>query len=158
MEPADGLMAALLAASRVLVAMSATSIEASSVDVTLNQYRALVVLASRSPIHMVDLARELSLSASSATRLVERLERKGLVVRARSEESRRSIDLRLEPAGEDLVARVMGERRRRFDELLAEDPERRRATMRRAFEELAHLAGEPVNDVSDALLGRVPAR
>ena len=59
MEAADGLMAALLAASRVLVAMSAASIEASPVDVTLNQYRALVVLASRSPIHMVDLAREL---------------------------------------------------------------------------------------------------
>lgn len=147
-------MASLLAASRVLVAMSAASIEASPVDVTLNQYRALVVLASRSPIRMVDLARELSLSASSATRLVERLERKGLVTRAASATSRRSIDLRLEPAGEELVGQVMAERRRRFAELLSGVPARRQATMRRAFEDLAHLAGEPVADVGPALLGR----
>lgn len=146
-------MASLLAASRVLVAMSAASIEASPVEVTLNQYRALVVLATRSPIRMVDLARELHLSASSATRLVERLERKELVARSTSETSRRSIDLRLEPAGEQLVALVMAERRRQFAELLADVPERRRAGMRRAFEDLATRAGEPVDDVSPALLG-----
>lgn len=148
-------MAALLAASRVLVAVSARSLESSPADVTLNQYRALVVLSTQSPIHMTDLAHELSLSPSSATRLVERLERKGLVARTMSETSRRCIDLWLEPAGVDLVGQVMAERRRIFEELLADVPERRLATMRRAFEDLARLAGEPVEAVSDALLGRV---
>ncbi|HWJ64316.1 MAG TPA: MarR family transcriptional regulator [Acidimicrobiales bacterium] len=148
-------MRALLAASRVLVAMSASSIETSPVEVTLNQYRALVVLATSSPIRMSDLARELHLSASSATRLVERLEKKELVARAMSETSRRSIDLRLLPAGEELVALVMAERRRQFHDLLSGLPERRQAAMRRAFEELAQLAGEPVDEVSPALLGRV---
>jgi DNA-binding MarR family transcriptional regulator len=149
----EGLVAALLAASRVLVAMSASSLDESTADVTLNQYRALVVLAGMSPIRMVDLSREMGLSPSSATRLVERLERKGLVRRAMNQESRRSIDLHLEPAGEALVTRVMAERRRRFEELLDGVPERRRSVMRRGFEDLASLAGEPV-DVSDALLGR----
>jgi len=147
-------MASVLAVSRVLMAMSASSIEASPVEVTLNQYRALVVLTARSPIRMADLARELALSASSATRLVERLERKGLVTRVMSETSRRSVDLRLEPAGEQLVAWVMAERRRQFAALLAEVPDRRRDAMRRAFEDLAALAGEPVADVSAALQGR----
>jgi DNA-binding MarR family transcriptional regulator len=150
----DGLMAAVLAVSRVLVATSASSIEASPVEITLNQYRALVVLATQSPIRMVDLARELHLSASSATRLVERLERKGLVARSMSETSRRAIDLRLEPAGEELVARVMAERRRLLSELLADVPGRRRDAMRRAFEDLAGVADEPVADVPPALLGR----
>ena len=127
----------------------------SGADVTLNQYRALVVLASRSPIRMSDLADELSLAPSSATRLVERLERKGLVVRAMSETSRRAIDLRLEPAGEQLVARVMAERRRQFEDLLAGVSDRRKATMRRAFEDLARLSGEPVGEASPALLGRL---
>ena len=154
----DQLMAAMLAASRVLVAMSASSIEASPVEVTLNQYRALVVLAGRSPIHMADLGRELSISPSSTTRLVDRLERKGLVSRSANEASRRSVDLRLEPAGEDLVASVMAERRRRFAEVLAGLPERRRNAMARAFGDLAALMGEPVDDVSAALLGRTAVR
>lgn len=147
-------MAAFLAASRVLVAASARSLDESETDVTLNQYRALVVLASRSPIRMTDLAAELCVSASSATRLVERLERKGLVARAASDTNRRSIDLRLEPAGEQLVAQVMAERRRQFAELVEGVSDRRRSVMRRAFEDLARLAGEQVSDVSPALLGR----
>lgn len=151
-------MASLLAASRVLVAMSAASIEASPVEVTLNQYRALVVLAGRSPMHMADLGRELAISPSSTTRLVDRLERKGLVSRAANEASRRSIDLRLEPAGEDLVATVMAERRRRFSEALAQLPDRRRQAMAKAFADLSMLMGEPVDAVPAALLGRTSVR
>jgi DNA-binding MarR family transcriptional regulator len=154
LEVDEQLMAALLAASRVLVAMAAGSIEASPVEVTLNQYRALVVLATRGPVQMAELGRELAISPSSATRLVERLERKDLVVRSVSETSRRSIDLTLQPRGEELVASVMAERRRQFDALLDAVPERRRRSMQRAFADLARLAGEPVEGVSPALLGR----
>lgn len=153
----EHLMAAMLAASRVLVAMSASSIEASPVDVTLNQYRALVVLASGSPMKMTDLGRQLGISPSSTTRLVDRLERKGLVARAVNENSRRVIDVGLEPAGEELVAWVMAERRRRFATLIEDLPERRRSTMARAFTDLAGLLGEPVEDVPPALLGRSAA-
>jgi DNA-binding MarR family transcriptional regulator len=150
----ERLIAALLATTRVLVAMSASSIEGSPVEVTLNQYRALVVLAGRSPIHMAELAHELALSPSSATRLVERLERKGLVSRSMSTTSRRAIDLRLEPAGEQLVAQVMAERRRQLVAILDQVPARRRGALCRAFEELARVAGEPVHDVPALLLGR----
>ena len=152
----EHLMASMLAASRVLVAISASSIEASPVEVTLNQYRALVVLATGSPMQMADLGRELGISPSSTTRLVDRLERKGLVARAANETSRRSIDVGLAPAGEELVAWVMAERRRRFTEVLREVQDRRRSAMARAFSDLAHLLGEPVDDVPPALLGRAP--
>jgi len=148
----EQLLASLMAVSRALVAMAASSIEASPVEITLNQYRALVVLASRAPIPMVELARELALSPSSLSRLVDRLERKGLVRRAPSSSSRRSTDLRLEPAGEALVAAVMVERRRQFVELLSGLPPRGQAGLRRSFEAMARIAGEPVA-VPPVLLG-----
>lgn len=150
------MLASLMAASRVLVAMAASSIEASPIDVTLIQYRALVVIATTSPINMTELGRQLGLSPSSTTRLVERLERKHLVARSAGVASRRTVELRLEPDGDALVATVMTERRRRLEELLAGVSARRQDTMRRAFEDLAQLAGEPVV-VPASVLGRSPA-
>ena len=52
-------------------------------EVTLPQYRALVVLASRGPQRIVDLAGFLDVTASTATRMCDRLVRKGLVRRQR---------------------------------------------------------------------------
>ena len=47
---------AVLAASRTLVAVTEQSLGSAAEDTTLAQYRALVVLASRGPQRMVDLA------------------------------------------------------------------------------------------------------
>ena len=65
-----------MTASRVLVAIAARSLAAAG-EVTLPQYRALVVLASRGPQRAVDLAGVLGVNPSSATRLVDRLVRSG---------------------------------------------------------------------------------
>lgn len=50
--------------------------------------------------HLAELA---GLSATSTSRLVDRLERRGLVRRKRDDEDRRLVEVQLEPAGERLL-------------------------------------------------------
>ena len=139
----EGLVEAVLVASRALVAIAAVSIEDAPVEVTLGQYRALVVLSSVAPLRMAQLGEACGLSPSSTTRMVERLERKGLVHRERSTTSRRSIDLDLTDAGRELVEVVMERRRVELRRVLAEVSPSKRDAVRRAFETFARASGEP---------------
>ena len=75
----DELIDALLSASRVMVALAARSLADLDADVTLPQYRALVVLASRGPQRVVDISTELGVNPSTGTRMCDRLVRKGLM-------------------------------------------------------------------------------
>jgi len=85
----DAVTDAVLVASRVLVAVAARSLAAVSDDVTLPQYRAMVVLASRGPQLMGALAEHLDVNPSTASRLCDRLVRKHLVSRNPPPTSRR---------------------------------------------------------------------
>jgi DNA-binding MarR family transcriptional regulator len=107
---------ALMTASRALVGITARSLGALSAEVTLPQFRALVVLASRGPQRPADLSAELAVAPSTGTRMCERLVRKGLARRTRSASDRREVRIRLTPDGSDLVERAL---RRRHDELEA---------------------------------------
>jgi DNA-binding MarR family transcriptional regulator len=88
------------------------------------------------------LAHALGLSPTSVTRLVDRLELRGLVERRRSIEDRRCVEIRLEPNGERLLGEVKvmrgtdihhavesmtGEERRRLTSALRNLVERTRA-------------------------------
>lgn len=106
---------ALLTASRAMVALAARSLADLDAEVTLPQYRALVVLASRGPQRVVDIAAELGVTSSTATRMCDRLVRKNLARRYRVARDRREVRLTLTPAGRTLV-RAVTERRR--DELV----------------------------------------
>ena len=115
-EPAsahDELVDALLSASRVMVGLAARSLADLDSDVTLPQYRALVVLASRGPQRVVDISAELGVNSSTGTRMCERLVRKGLVRRERSDTDRREVRLTLTASGEYLVQEVTRRRRSR---------------------------------------------
>lgn len=103
---------AVVGASRALVAIAARSLGAAGEEVTLPQYRALVVLASRGPQRLVDLAGYLDVTASTATRMCDRLTRKGLVRRQRLSSDRRTVRVSISPAGRDLVEAVTLRRRR----------------------------------------------
>src|ERR1700760_846129 len=74
---------AVLTASRTLVAVSTRSLGAAAEHTTIAQYRMLVVLASRGPQRMVDLAAALDVAPSTAGRMTDRLVRKKLVRRQR---------------------------------------------------------------------------
>lgn len=70
------------------------------------QWRPLWLLASGRAGSALEMARLLDLDAGAVTRLVDRLEAKGLLERTRSESDRRVVHLRLTAAGQDAAAQV----------------------------------------------------
>ncbi|MEV8516062.1 MarR family transcriptional regulator [Dactylosporangium sp. NPDC051484] len=103
---AEPLVGALLAVSRTMVALTARSLAALEVDVTLPQYRALVLLAT-GPRRSAELAQELGVAASTLTRMCDRLCQKGLVRRFQRDGNRRTVWLGLTAAGRGTVGAVM---------------------------------------------------
>ena len=77
-------MEAVLTASRTMIAVATRSMGAAAEDTTIAQYRTLVVLASRGPQRLADLACALGVSPSTAGRMCDRLVRKGLIRRHRA--------------------------------------------------------------------------
>ncbi|MCO8277644.1 MarR family transcriptional regulator [Actinoplanes sp. TRM 88003] len=111
---------ALLALSRAFVGLAARSLADLDEEVTLPQYRTLVFLVSHGPQRIVDLAHELQVTSSTATRMCNRLVRKNLVARQERPDDRRAAWITLTPAGRDLVGEVMRRRRTALSTLIAE--------------------------------------
>lgn len=106
----DELVDALLIASRALVGVSARSLE--GIDVTLAQYRAVVVVASRPGLTVGELAEALAVHPTTATRMCDRLVGKRLIRRVADPDDRRAIALHPAAAGRHLLERVATRRRR----------------------------------------------
>jgi DNA-binding MarR family transcriptional regulator len=70
------------------------------------QWKPLWMLKTGRAATAFELAREMMVDAGAITRMLDRLEAKGLVERVRSETDRRVVDLRLTPAGEAAVENV----------------------------------------------------
>jgi DNA-binding MarR family transcriptional regulator len=132
----------VLAASRALVAVAARSLAAAGEEVTLPQYRALVVLAARGLQGTADLAAVLAVNPSTATRMCDRLVRKGLVRRHRQAGDRRTVRITLTAAGRDLVTEVTRLRRAELARLLAALPPDQHQPVIAAFRAFAAAAGE----------------
>jgi DNA-binding MarR family transcriptional regulator len=137
---------ALLAASRALVAIAARSLAERDADVTLPQYRALVVLASRGPQRVVDVSAELGIDPSTGTRLCDRLARKGLVRRQRSTSDRRVVRVTLTPLGRNLVDEITGHRRQELARIVSAMPDRWAPGVAQALLSFAAAAGEVPED------------
>jgi len=63
----------------------------------------LFLLRQRSHVRMRDIAKEMDIHISTASRAVNRLEKRGLVSRKKAPEDKRSILVSLEPEGEKVV-------------------------------------------------------
>ena len=143
---ADEVTDALLAASTALVAVAARSLSAVAEDVTLPQFRALVVLDADGPLGMTALAGELECSPSAATRLCDRLVRKNLMTRHQRGANRREIEVAVTPAGKKLVSDVRGRRRRQIAKIVDSVAPAKRVAMvdaLRAFTDASVAAGAP---------------
>lgn len=133
---------ALLEASRALVGVAARSL-ADSEDVTLGQFRALVVLARDGDVTPTHLADKLGIHQSSVTRLCDRLVRKRLVRRVPGVADRREVTVSLTAAGRRFVARVSDRRRAEIRAIAARmSPEDRRQALA-GLSAFAEAAGEP---------------
>jgi DNA-binding MarR family transcriptional regulator len=91
--------------------------------VSLGQYQALAAIAELQPLSLGALAHELDITAPSATRMCDRLERGALITRTRSARDPRSVDLCVTDEGRRLAEGVRAERRRRVAEMIDRLPE-----------------------------------
>jgi DNA-binding MarR family transcriptional regulator len=136
------LVEAFLTASRVLVAVAVRSLAAGNAEITLPQHRALVLLASRGPQRMADLADLLGVNSSTATRHCDRLQHRGLIRREPATDDRRAVRVSLTPAGNQLVHEVSDARRTEISRILRAMPRETRRPLLEALRGFAHAAGE----------------
>ncbi|MDF1535875.1 MAG: MarR family transcriptional regulator [bacterium] len=88
-----------------------------TMDLTYNQYKALLTLSDTGPCTLNTLSQELGVATSSASQMVDRLFSMDLVVRTPADEDRRRIVLNTSREGEDLLDRVKEDIVRRYQDL-----------------------------------------
>ena len=135
------LINALLATSRALVAISAKSLAEVSNEVTLAQYRSMVVLMECRSTTVAKLAEAVGVAPPTATRMCDRLVKRGLISRQPAADDRREITLALTPKGNELISRVTDERRMAITKLLEHIPSGDYQKLTDIFSRFADTAG-----------------
>ncbi len=133
---------AVLSASRVLVAVAARSLADIAEDVTLTQYRTMIVLASRGPQNLASLAESVGVTPATATRMCDRLVKKDLVTRNAQSDDRRHVTLALSKKGAALVAMVTKRRRREIEKIVNAIAPKEQIVLVQALSHFAMAAGE----------------
>lgn len=100
-ESVDVITDALLTASRLLVAISAHSIAQVDENITIPQFRTLVILSNHGPINLATLATLLGVQPSATGRMVDRLVGAELIDRLPHPTSRRELLAALTKRGRD---------------------------------------------------------
>lgn len=88
-------------------------------DITPPQFNALVALDDHGVLTMGELCDHLYLACSTATDLIDRMERNGLIERQRDQNDRRVIRLKITERGQNIIDQVMDARRRYLANTLA---------------------------------------
>ncbi|MDG4811088.1 MarR family transcriptional regulator [Micromonospora sp. WMMD1120] len=138
----DLLVDSLSALSRTLVGITARALGSLDAEVTLSQYRTLVILASTAPLRTVDLASSLGVHPSTATRTCNRLVQRALVARHHRPDDRRVAWLTLTEVGKTLVGDVMRHRTAEIRRLLEATDVERPQTTANLINALVVAAGE----------------
>jgi DNA-binding MarR family transcriptional regulator len=138
----DTVVDAVLTASRAMVALATRSLGAAAEETTIAQYRALVVLASRGPQRVTDLAAALDVAPSTAGRMCDRLVRKGQARRQRARVDRRAVLVSVTAAGRQVVDQATARRRELIADIMAAMPAAQRLAVAAAFAAFAEAAGE----------------
>ena len=106
MGPLDGYLPYLLNRAGARIA-TAFALEVRPLGATLQMWRVLAALRERDRRRMGDLSATTSIEVSTLTRLVDGMERKGLVARRRSAPDARVVMLEVTPAGRRLTGRIL---------------------------------------------------
>lgn len=132
-----------LRASRALLGIVARSVADALEQVTLPQFRVLVVLAGSGAMRMGALAARVGAVPSTFSRTIDRMVDGGWVLRQESPQSRREILVDLADAGRQLVDQVTERRRRQVAAVLTSlAPEEQRQIID-ALDLFSTAAGEP---------------
>lgn len=142
-KPSEEQVETLVAASRVLVAVSVQSLGEVDEAVTLVQLRTLVVLATSGPMNLSTLAEHVGVHASNASRTCEALVGMGLLDRRDDSSDRRNVVLAPSKPGRQMVKAVFDRRRALLGDLLAslstEDREMLTAPLQRLVDAAGHV-------------------
>lgn len=138
----DDVAEAFLAAGRTLMGMSIASVGAARVEVTMVQFRTLVLLADEGERTIGEIGEELGVNASNATRHCDRLQKLGLLRRRRSTTDGRVVRVALTAAGRRLVEEVKAQRRTEVLRVLERMPLRDQVGAVRALSSFNRAARE----------------
>lgn len=148
-ESIHGVTSAVLAASRVLVHISARSLAAVEDSVTLPQFRLLVIISVFGPMKLVALAERLAVNPSTAMRMVDRLVAGELVARRANPRDRREIVIDLTEHGRRTVDQVMARRRQEIADIVRRMRPEQRAALIEALSAFAQAGGESTDPGKD---------
>ena len=115
---------AVSTASKLLVAVSARSIESVDESMTLARFRMLVMLSERGSLNPSVLAHHLGVTAATVTRMITKLVTAGLVNKRPNPLCRREVVVGLTTAGAAVVARISERRHEEITRIVARMPER----------------------------------
>ncbi|TQS43041.1 MarR family winged helix-turn-helix transcriptional regulator [Cryptosporangium phraense] len=101
MEQNDELVDALMRSAFAVMAVLNTV--GAELDLSLTQLRVLGILRDRPPVRMATLAEHLGLDRSTMTGLVDRAEKRGLLVRRPSPTDGRAVEVSIAPGSVELV-------------------------------------------------------
>jgi DNA-binding MarR family transcriptional regulator len=135
-------VAALELMTRALVGLTLQSLQVLDGEVSVPQFRLLLVLSGLGRVPSSRLAAELGMTASSVTRLADRMEAAGLLARGTDPRSRSIVTLEVTPAGIDLVARVVERRHVLLAAVLGRMSPAEREEAARVARRLSELAGD----------------
>ncbi|NLE80862.1 MAG: MarR family transcriptional regulator [Rhodococcus sp.] len=128
--PTDFEVDAFQRATRDLIGVALHSLEILDGEVTLPQFRMMLVLDDLGETPSSRVASALGLAASSVTRLADRLDASGHVLRGTDARSRSVVTLDLTEHGREVVRRVLAWRHHELARILSGlDPEERAATV-----------------------------
>ncbi|VVO28859.1 MarR family winged helix-turn-helix transcriptional regulator [Pseudomonas fluorescens] len=112
--------------------------------VTAAQFKVLIIMAQFGVDTPAELCRHLSLDSGSMTRMLDRLEHKGLLARQRSEGDRRQVQLVLTVEGQRLADMLPDIGANAMNQLAgALDPEELQ-TLQRILKKILVAAGDPI--------------
>ena len=77
-----------------------------SADLTMDMWRVLFILDSVGEHNLVDLARVTTVKTSTLSRLIGRMERRGLISKTRSDRDNRAVDVTILDPGREIVERL----------------------------------------------------
>ena len=110
--------------------------------ITPPQLWALTHLDAKASCQMNELAASMNLGFSSATGLVDRMARQGLVTRERSSEDRRAVRVAITPKGRRIVKQIYTQKRKGVVKLFGRLSARERAKYLEIIEKLVNKLSE----------------
>lgn len=120
-------------------------------NITAPQLICLLHVVDHGPVTATAIGREVHLSPSTVVGILDRLEEKGLIVRQRSQEDRRLVQVSATDAGVELARRAPSPLQRTLANALNALPELEQATIALALERVVALMEAPALDYAPIL-------